>query len=280
MKKLMIGAAVAALASGAFAGACDDVNIGGSEGCLVYDLKFTVKTLAPKKLTCKGCSKCDDSTILYYLDAATRTFNGYVWFCADDCWTIEDQPYLVLWEKKSKTVFAPLFYTLNETGTSRGIASDVQPKAEFAFLGRYGKKANKIAAAWSLDDASVLENEDASFTFMAAGINGAGFKMKDACYEKGEAAYFLKSISGNVAGALAIDTVVLGHSKCDEDPEYEVFYVNLCDCFSNYCLDDCTPIQTEAVPASGTWSLKYNAGLSKGSKSMLTIVPAWAQVAE
>lgn len=276
----MIGAAIAALASGAFAGACDEVNVGGSDGCLVYDLKFTVKTLAPKKLTCKGCSKCDDSTVLYYLDGATRTFNGYLWFCADDCWTVEDEPYMVLFEKKSKTVFAPLLWKYNDTFTARGIDSENQPKAQFAFLGRYGKKANKIAAAWSLSDTFELENDDASFVFMAAGINGTGFKLKDACYLKGEAAYYLKSISGNVAGALAIDTVVTGYSKCDDDPEYEVYYVNLCDCFSNYCEDDCTPIQTEAVPASGTWSLKYNAGLSKGSKSMLTIVPQWAQIQE
>ena len=285
MKKLMVAAACAAMAGASFAGACDDlVGADELEGCLVYDVKFSMKTLGPKKLTCKGCSKCDDATTVAYLDNATRKIEGYVWFCANDCWTKDDTPFIVLWEKKSKSIFAPLQYDANlyaEKRIKRMV--DGQDTVEFSFLGRYGKKASKIAASWALEDLAgqklvKKEWKDAdTFSFIAAGVNGKGMKVDSEC-DEGKA-LMLKSISGNAAGTF--DLASLATTVDCEDEEIAALYVDLCECFTSYC-DECTSVMEldDVVPATGTWSLKYNSKLSKGARSMFAIVPAWAQMAE
>ena len=258
MKKLMIAAAVAAMTAGAYAGACDDVDYTTElDDCLVYDVTFKLKTLVPKKLVCKSCSECSDDDIVYYLADASRTLNGYLWFCYDDCWDVDDTPYIALWEKKTKTAIIPLYYAIEGT---KKVAYPVETM--FEFLGRYNKKADKVAAMWAFDSAYGV--------FYAAGVKGSVMKDK----EMGTVT--LKSISGNAVGYLAMQTIEVA-KKCADPEEFTAKIAGLCDCWEDWCDDG---DDADIVPFSGTWSLKYNKKLSKGSKSMLLVVPSWAQELE
>ena len=258
MKKLMIAAAVAAMTAGAYAGACDDVDIIETmDDCLVYDVTFKLKTLAPKKLVCKSCDKCSDDDVVYYLGDASRTLNGYLWFCYDDCWDVDDVPYIALWEKKTKTAIIPLYYAIED-----GKRVAYPAETEFSFLGRYNKKADKVAAMW-------LVGSDYG-EFFAAGVKGKVMKDKE------EGTVTLKSISGNVVGTLAMQTIEVAQ-KCKDPEEFTAKIAGLCDCWEDWCTDG---DEADIVPFSGTWSLKYNKKLSKGSKSMLLVVPSWAQELE
>ena len=262
MKKLMIVAAIAAMTSGVYADACDDVDYSEINGdCLVYDVKFSLKTLAPKKLTCKTCDKCSDDDVVYYLADTTRTLKGYLWFCYDDCWDVDDEPYVALWDTKAKSAIIPLYYTIDTTsGAKKKVAQPVT--TQFEFLGRYGKKGDKVAALWN------VESEYAEIA--AAGVKGSVIKDKE------EGTVKLKSISGNAVAYIALQTIEVA-KKCADPEEFTAKIAALCDCWETWCDDG---DEADIAPASGTWSLKYNKSLSKGAKSMLLVVPSYAQELE
>lgn len=247
----MIVAAAAAMTAGAFADVCDPVPVTTVDGeCLVYDLSFKFKTLGPKRITC-------DDLPVYYLKDASRTLKGYVWFCESQCWDTDSEPYIVLWDTKAKAAVIPLFYTV-EGGYKNMLASTIA----FDFLGRYDKKANKVAAFWT------VEADDA--TIYAAGVKGKTI------IDKEDHTALLKSISGNAVGMFNLSTIEEA-VECDDPNEFTAKIATLCECWLNWCDDG---DDAEAVPATGTWSLKYNKGVSKGNKSMLQLVPAYAQEQE
>lgn len=266
MNKLMIAAAAAAMIGGVYAtDVCTDEGEAVAGGCLVYDLKISVKTLAPKHGTCKdkgsGCSDGSCSEI-YYLDNTSRTLKGYLWFCEDDCWTADDQPHIVLWDTKSKQYIVPIGYAKVEKNGSTITKYYYETDGlAFSFLGRYGKKVKKAAAAWEIDTDYLVG--------AAAGVNGSLIQNKD------EGTAMLKSISGNFAG-MAMPSLTVS-KKC-EDPEVELgVYATLCDCIDSWC--DASE-EADSVPASGTWSLKYNKKLSNSSTPMFKLVPKYALMNE
>jgi len=266
MKKLMIAAAAAAMIGGAYAtDVCTDEDVGSWDtGCLVYDLQIKVKTLAPKKLKCKGDGCSDCGSTLYYLDNASRKFKGYIWFCNDYCWDVNDTPYIVLWDANTKTPVVPILYQkyVSDTGVKGTKYFYEQDGLEFTFLGRYAKSANKVAAAWTLDTEDIAG--------YAAGVNGTGILDKD------DNTLMLKSISGNFAG-LALPSATI-KSKCEANTVYGLI-AELCDCFDAWC-EGSGEEWDEGVPATGTWSLKYNKKLSNGSTPMFKLAPKYALVDE
>ena len=254
MKKLMVAAAAAAMTAGAFADACSDIDAAYVANCLVYDVQIKVKTLSPK------LQKCSEDNV-YYLDNISRTLKGYMWFCDDACWDTDDDVRIVLWDKKDKAPVVPLWYVVENNKIVQ------YPETfNFDFLGRYGKKANKVAAEWQLDtDALQL---------LCAGVNGKSMKSKYGDLEEGE--IVLKSISGNCAGALALGEItVKGH--CGDVDTFTAKIAELCDCWENWCDDG---DDADAVPATGTWKISYNSKYSKSNKSMLEIVPSYARLLE
>jgi hypothetical protein len=258
MKKLMIAAAAAAMIGGAYADVCADEG-DYTTSCLVYDLQIKVKTLGPKYGVCreKG-TRCTDGGCadIYYLDTANNTYKGYMWFCEDYCWTDATDAYLVLWDAKTKAPIVPI-----------GKAKDTERKVtkyyynqgglDFEFLGRYGKNLKKAAASWEIDAGAIMGH--------GAGVNGS------LIYNKEDGSAMLKSISGNFAGSVVPSMTV--KKLCEDGEEMDIMFANLCDCAETLC--DATETADE-VPASGTWSLKYNKKLSLGSKAMFQIVPKYA----
>ena len=287
----MIAAATAAMIGGAFAaacdeaevritanGVCDDAEIGGyiSENCSVWDFTITLKTLAPKKMTCKGdCTTCGEKTTITYLDNATRKLTGYAWTCEEECFENSDEVFVTLWEKANKTVIVPMWY--NWVDPVKRIARQDPATFETLSLYRYGKKATSVAAVWEL----VGDNDVCPFTLMGAGLKGTGTKVKyflgeeledepaDNCY-----GLLLKSVSGYAVGAWPVSLQY--KAACQGIYYYPLLKVGMCECFSTWCDVDDEMDDGDLIPAYGSWSLKYNKKLSTKGASMLTLVPDYA----
>lgn len=271
MKKLMIAAAAAAMVGGAFAaGLCDDEPASAAE-CAVYNVKFTLKTLDAKLVKVKGSSAiCGDSTDdqnCVYLDNATRKIDGIIWDCDAGCGTLNTEAMKVaLWETKSKMGIGELLAFDEDDGYT---ANDLP----FSLINRYGKKAEKVQAIWELgggtndmSSAGLLLNDKAMYEagedLGEVSLVAAGFGTFNA--KQG----IVKSISGNAVGMFTAP-LTQKYANC-EGP----FVADLCTEFSNWCSDGDA---ADVLAASGTWSVKYNASLSKGKKRLGQIVPAYAQ---
>lgn len=255
MKKLMIAAATAAMVGGAFASLCEEeLNTPAFEkGCAVWNVKVTVKTLGPKKAACKYA--CDDDDVSYYFENATRKFDGILFQCESECDLSAAK--LALWEAKAKTAICPITATTVVDGDKTKIVYSGEENIEFVILDRYSKTAKKVETVWE------IQND-------VAELVGAGFGSFDTKN------YRVSSISGNCAGTVVPAEFVIS-KKCEDDEYAAGKVLDLCEAFENWCESG---DETEAVAASGTWSIKYNKTLSKGKKSLRQIVPAYAIVAE
>jgi hypothetical protein len=267
MKKLMIAAAVAAMTVGAFASACSDPEE-ELANCYAWDVKMSLKSLQTKKTKCNIAaeSECDDPTTdtVYYMDNVTRKLKGYLWQCEYSC----DEFNVTLWDTKNKV--AVIAY---------GAEPQVAPASDVVV---YGKKATKVAGTITFEGVDAL-GED-GIAVVAAGINGKMVRGKadDDCYIKSLSGYASGSIAYIKPGSVTVTTKNSG-SLC-EDPTIEVtvceeYYGKLipfCEacCFEGWCdVDD----WTDMVPATGTWSMKYNKKVAAGKKgSIVQLVPAYA----
>jgi hypothetical protein len=273
MKKLMIVAAVSAMTVGAFAAACSDEV---SATCRVWDVQMKLKSLGPKKTTCKVSSTCDDTKAkVYYMDSVSRKLKGMLWICDYVC-DDEIEFNTVLWDTKEKV--GVISYTAD--GAQTVSASE---------LYAYGKKADKVAGTiaftgdywdWAAQDALP------GIEVVASGLNGKIKKgsADDDCY--------IKSLSGYAAGTIAyikpaVVTVTTGTAGnwCEEPSldvevceEYETLLLPFCGacCFTSWC--DVEDVAPDMVPAAGTWSMKYSKKLSKKSQktAITSVIPAYA----
>lgn len=286
MKKLVVATLAAAMMGGVFAENCSDAVT----GCLVYDLKVTLKTLGVQKLKCKAT--CGDGEV-YYFDTVTRKLNGYAWSCDYDCMcdaSGKTELNVALWEPKAK-----LGWWLYDAATG-----DTDIKWDVLTALRYGKKGSK--AAWAVEAAGFTGTDNsvncASSTYKVEGdlkLVGVGGSV---AYNKGVGDCIIKSISGQVVGEVTPDVRCGkvketkgdwcgdGNTECCADlaPAY---YACVCWCNIDWCKAADSIANGEAyyvandgtqkVPAAGTWSLKYNASLSKGKSSAANKIPKYAQ---
>lgn len=266
MKKLMIAAAVAAMMTGVgFATSCSDVA-----GCAAWDVQMKLKTLGPKKMSCKD--DCGDKSTIYYLDSVSRTLKGYVWACEYGC---EDTSELniVLWDAKNRRAVI----ACPPAGDTNYQVID----AAFADMVVYGKKANMVAAEFD-----ILGNDafgEPAIEVSAAAIGGKVAKNNTTCY--------VKSLSGYVSGVILpvlpataaeyVDGGLCGESEIIEPCEdITVVYTTLCNVccdWDGWCNADVETLEEgDGVPALGTWTMKYNKKVSSGNASMWSLVPAYA----
>jgi len=273
MKKLMIAAAVAAMTVGAFAGACSDPEE-ELANCYAWDVKMSLKSLQTKKTKCNIAaeSECDDPTTdtVYYMDNVTRKLKGYLWVCDYECGADYN---VILWDTKYKV------------SVIAGAPGEYQtiPAGDEVYV--YGKKMNKVAGniqfagdAWDPIQGGSVPGIDV----FAAGVNGKfvqGNTDTD-CY--------IKSLSGNVAGSIswvhkegAYEVVQKG-GLCEDEiivpcNEIEAKLIPICEA-CDYCDTWCDSQDNapELVPATGTWSMKYNKKVSKGGTAITALVPSYA----
>ena len=269
MKKLMIAAAAAAMVGGAFASLCDDEP--AVAGCAVYNVKFTLKTLDAKLFKTKGTTgDCSSTPGLkcVYLDNATRTIDGIIWDCDASCGTLNINAMKVaLWEAKSKTGIGERLALVDSGDVDSNNNPIMVYEADdlpFGLIERYGNKAQKVQAAWELTDLDQCSGTNVLGTVTLAAAGFGTFDAKKA---------IVKSISGNAVGMFTAPlTQKYAGATCGEP-----LVADLCTDFDNWCDDG---IAMSALVASGTWSVKYNASLSKGKKRLGQIVPTYAHAVE
>jgi len=285
MKKLMIAAAAMAMVGAASADLCDEV-VGGAAGCALYNVKFTFKTLAAKDAKCSAANLAKDACTdldehiadkgLAYLDNVSRKFDGILWQCEAACFQgfgpDGDGPYeedaegagdinYVLWEKKTELAISPLAeYKKGELqeGEVRwtGGGDAAKENEKFLVLGRYGNKAQKVTAYWKPTMNAALDKNE---------IVAAGFGTFDTKNLR------IKSLSGNAVALLTPITAVT-EELCDET-EMVTVLAYMCHSFKSWCCCEC--VGAALAPASGTWSIKYNASASKNGK-LSKIIPEYA----
>ena len=186
---------------------------------------------------------------VFWMDNATRKFEGIAWQCKSACFEgifadcdLNNNGRLnyVLWEKKNSLAISyPVFQVkygaddgANFTGTvfTEYFSLDAQDEM---LIGRYGKKAQKVTAYWALY--RLLHGQS---------IDAAGFGTYDVKNLR------TKSVSGNAA------------DPCGNKSRIFCALGFMCIEWRDWCCDGCYA-GVDLVPASGTWSLKYNASATK-----------------
>jgi hypothetical protein len=272
MKKLMIASAAAVLIGGAYALCEVDPPKDEPVGCSVWNVKFSVKTLAPKGLNVKTKDVCNgDVTVgsAYYYENGSRTLDGLLWQCKAAC---SDEMNFALWEKKTESVFTDLieytstnyiFNTQVYQDTLEGVDAGMTAAENVLYSARYSKNATKVEALWALKyDAGVRDQDEAKFNVVAAGLGAYDAKLG-----------LIKSVSGNFAGmiqAMPYQTKK-GNVICSEDYARTL---DTCDEWEDW-ID--YGAETTGVVAYGTWSIKYNKGAAK--KSLEKLIPEFVFVA-
>lgn len=234
MKKLMIAAATAALAAGAFAAEPQ-----------VYEMTLTVKSTqcATGKKTVKIC---DDIEFTSYRKQVTRKYEGLFWGCG--CEVIACPTYYFKGLDFDHDTVAPnqetdyIFWSATK-GFQYGLYGD-DDAFQWQILQLVGPKAANIEGTWTL----VLKNTDDEIVLDVA---GAGYgTATDVCNDGGKK---IKSMSGYVVGSVdyAAEAEVSGCQYCGELTECTPF---------QFC--ECIDVQDKTA-LFGSWSLKYNSSAAK-----------------
>lgn len=234
MKKLMMIAAVAAVAGGVFASPCDEA--GGDEDCLAYKVKFTFKTLLLKTVTLK--QDCGDKDCCGYFKQGTRKIEGILWTCDGGCTTLNigtmnDDFNFVAWDSTLKYGMTSKM-TPDTNSVWKAVQGDlaaVNQGLEFKVFDRYEQKATKVEAALRFTSSG-------SSDICAAGFGSWSKKFP-----------YVKSISGNAVGILALE-----EGQCSQTSFGGVAY-DFCEDVIETCFD--LTDKQEGAAASGTWSMKY-----------------------
>lgn len=249
MKKLMIAAAAAAMVGGAFADA------------QVYEYKLTLKTT-----TCAEGKVAKNSYYTTFLDmekgdeisyrkSASMTLNGVSWGC--DC----EGALAGIWNERTlgngQVVWDGITFWNKKAGTFLGGNYD-GAELTWDMINRIGKKGEDVELSFTI----LPGNSDVDFSLACAGMgkikdNGADYNA--ACVD---AASYIKSAKGNVAGFLNPDAGVCYY--CDE-VVCDVY--DFCECFG--LMDE-----TRTV-AYGSWTMKYNAKASKKLRTTAKITSSY-----
>lgn len=197
---------------------------------------------------------------VFWMDNATRKFEGIAWQCKSACFegfafadcdlTNNGRLNYVIWEKKNSLAISfPVFQVKYGPDDGANFTSTTQSEyfsldAQWDMLiGRYGKKAQKVTAYWQVWN--LLHGQS---------IDAAGFGTYDVKNLR------TKSISGNAVGMLM--PVGSATDSCGNKDRIFCALGFMCVEWMDWCCDGCYA-GVDLVPASGTWSLKYNASATK-----------------
>ena len=219
-----------------------------------------------------------DRREVYWMDNGTRRFDGILWQCAAQCFegipadcnaNNDGRINFALWEKKSsRPISLPVFqYKYGTDGgdgelkdkeiLSQGFAS--YNAADQMWLARYGQKAQKVSMYWMPS------------LRLGQSIDAAGFGSFDAKN------FRIKSVNGNAVGLLAPLNDGAA-DKCGNPSKIFCAVGFMCVEWKDWCCDGCYA-GVELVPASGTWSVKYNASATKkanaGKATLASLIPAY-----
>lgn len=265
MKKTTLALALAAaVGSQVFAETEED------KAAQVYDVKVTIKTTIAKKAKLSASKNpfISESDSIVYRAQGSQSWNGVIWGCSCDAilgsWTVINQGLgivagCVIWDKK-----APHSIIFDE---------DIH----WRLLNAIDKNGNKCEGAWTIGDSSDTSN--AFLSFAGFGTLFLSTEKIDGDLTMADCMSYVKSISGNVAGWMPAPYVTVEGKKgkctfCSSEPddEDETNYAtawNFCDC-AEFGDSDFTAV-------SGTWSIKYNAALSRKLRDSTSILDVYSK---
>jgi len=253
------------------AGVCSSTFASSSEddkAAQVYDVKITIKTTAAKKASISASKNAfiSETGSIVYRTQGSQTWNGVIWGCSCDAilgsWTVINQNLgivagCVIWDKKS-----PYTIIFDEN-------------IHWRLLNAIDKTGTKCEGAWTIGDSS--DSSNAFLSFAGFGSLVLSTEKVDGDLVLADCMSYVKSISGNVAGWMPAPYVTIAGKKgvctfcsAEEDEADEVDFAaawNFCDC-AEFGDSDFTAV-------SGTWSIKYNASLSKKLRNSTSILEVY-----
>ena len=234
----------------------------------VYDVKITIKTTTAKKASVSAAKNAfvSESETLVYRTQGSQTWNGVVWGCSCDAilgsWTVINQSQgivagCVIWDKKSPNTIV--------------FDEDIH----WRLLNAIDKTGTKCEGAWTIGDSS--DSSNAFLSFAGFGTLALSTEKADGDLVLADCMSYVKTISGNVAGWMPAPYVTTPGKKgtctfcsSEEDEEDEQDYAtawNFCDCAEFGDVD--------FTAVSGTWSIKYNAQLSRKLRNSTSILDVY-----
>jgi len=294
MKKLMIAAAAVAMIGGASA-----ADFAG-----LYNLKFTLKTIVPKKTTCTktDCTICDPATRSEgnYYENGTAKLEGVIAYCS--ICTMVGESFstagLALWDPVNKE---PVFF--NNAWKTAGTVAQLfanagwgekpfLPEAEAIQLGQeivapsnvfeiidttvYSKKSEKVGMDFVMDYKDSFR--DGVWDLRAAGL-GTWCWVADPSYPAGNKRLgYVRNVSGNVAGRIPWKT---GYAGTKGSGYYwgATIVDSECAGAADYCATayagNWELARKDGVPAYGTWTMKRNDAATK--KELYKSIPSWLE---
>lgn len=244
MNKIMIAAAACALTGAVFAESCAPDPI--APAARVYDVKLNVKTtkgiaVGAKYNTGTQCAPGTASICTVIRSKDSTTIKGYIYLCEAICDVKTYSNYF--WDSKRKGYLT------------------VPATFDWDILNVMGQTGTAAEGAWTLT---------ATFGYDAMraqeyALRGAGFGR----WASDKYGVYLKNMSGNFAGYAS--------ASYDLTTKYTEAIAE-CICKASQiltCADFGTAVYTDANTAAyGTWTLKYNASVSKAYQSGKWLPPA------
>lgn len=278
MKKLMVAAF--AVAAG--------VAMGATPTAQVYDVTLKIKSTAAASATVNNkqnplaCTAEDGKVGIVYRKQASYTWKGLVWGCGcetingkweivqndcDDVEVVQGKTIkgCILWDTKTKQpVYVGDGSDLTDAGSVPGCGFG------WKLLHAINKDGKQVEGTFSMSQyGNACDENDMLFEFAGAGFGSACLDVEDG---EPTCLSYVKSISGNFAGWMKAPNKTTttawtgctycglkgGEMTCDFAEGWQ-----WCD-WSHTCNCD-TGIEPnlDATAAYGTWTVKYNSGLSK-----------------
>ena len=235
MKKLMIAAATAALAAGAFAAGEPQV----------YEMTLTVKSTqcaTGKKMV----SICEDIEFQNYRKQVTRKYQGLFWGCGCQVIACPAEYFkgLAYDKENAGDTYTSYFFWSTTKGYQYGLYGE-DTAFQWEILQLVGPKAANIEGKWTL----ALDNELGE---PVLDVTGAGYGTAfDVCKDGNKK---IKSMSGYVVGYIDYigEQTISGCVYCGE----------LTDCTPFAFCEECLDAQ-DMTALFGSWTLKYNSSAAK-----------------
>lgn len=233
----------------------------------VYDLSVSVKTTQAQRGKLKKGHPFNSSTdTLVYRKQGTQKWTGVIWGC--ECESIMGSWNLV---GDTKQVAGVAIWN-----TKKPYEIELMDDMSWHVLNAIDKDGTKVECAWTIGESS-----DDSGAFLAfAGFGQLVVKYTASPCEDPElnCGSYVKMMSGNVAGwmpapALTTDGKPGKCTFCGETEEGEEGETEVSEAW-NYC--PCMDLDTsDSTAVSGTWTLKFNASLSKSLMNSTSILEVY-----
>lgn len=270
MKKSIL---IKALAASVCLSATLAVAEGEDKAAQVYDVKVTLKTTRATRDSVSALKNAfiSESDTIVFRTQGSQTWNGVIWGCSCDAilgkWMVINQ---------SQGIVAGC--VIWDTDKSHTIVFD--ENIHWRLLNAIDKDGTKCEGAWTIGDSS--DNSNAFLAFAGFGTLSLSTQKSDGNLVVADCLSFVRTISGNVAGWMPAPFVTTEGKKgictfCySEEDEQDVQ-----DYATAWSFCSCAEFGDSGFTAvSGTWTIKYNASLSKKLRNSTSILDVYKKFPE